>query len=227
MLTDSHLHILPEIDDGSRSVQMSIAMARKLKESHADRIAATPHFYCHRERSVQDFLDKRQAAFEKMTAGGSFPIKNIILGAEVAIEHGLSEVKGVEKLAYEGTNYILLELPYAAYQRWYKEEIANISSECGLKPVIAHIHRYLDFYNKDEMKKILDLDVVFQINNEAFENFHEKRFISKLIKDGYPIIFGSDAHRDEGERAPNWEILKRKAKPEVIESAMAFADKIF
>lgn len=227
MLIDSHLHILPEIDDGSKNPEMSFQMAQALLSSGVNRIAATPHFYCHREKSVQDFINKRQTAFDRMTENGNFPIKNVILGAEVAVEHGISEVKDIEKLAYEGSNHIFLELPYAAYQRWYKKEIANISSEYGLKIVIAHIHRYLQFYSKDEMNKILELDAVFQINNEAFENFHEKRFVTKLIKEGYPVIFGSDAHRDSGERTPNWDKLKKKVKPEIIEKSMALAEKIF
>lgn len=226
MMTDSHIHILPGIDDGSKNAGMSAAMAYKLKKSGIERIIATPHFYCHREKSVKDFLEKRQSAFEKMTAG-DFSVKNVVLGAEVAVEHGLSEAEDIEKLAIQGTNHILLELPYTAYQRWYKEEIENIASQHGLKVIIAHIHRYIGFYSKNEMDKILDIDAVFQINNEAFGNFQEKKFVSRLIKDGYPVIFGSDAHSDEGERSPNWEILKKKAKSEVIEKSMSIADKMF
>ena len=111
MLTDHHCHILPGIDDGSKNEDMSLEMIRQMHAQGVERIVATPHFYCHREKSVERFLEKRQQAFSKVKSL-DIPIKDIRLGAEVAIEHGISEVSGIEKLAIEGTNYILLEFPY-------------------------------------------------------------------------------------------------------------------
>lgn len=50
MLTDYHCHILPKMDDGSESVEMSIKMLEMMKLQGVDRIIATPHFYAHREK---------------------------------------------------------------------------------------------------------------------------------------------------------------------------------
>ena len=50
------------------------------------------------------------------------------LGAEVAIEHGIAELEGIDKLAIEGTRIILLELPYRPYVKWMSEEICKYSS---------------------------------------------------------------------------------------------------
>ncbi|MGN0630999.1 MAG: CpsB/CapC family capsule biosynthesis tyrosine phosphatase, partial [Ruminococcus sp.] len=36
-MTDSHIHILPGIDDGSKNAGMSAAMANKLKNSGIER----------------------------------------------------------------------------------------------------------------------------------------------------------------------------------------------
>ena len=44
MLTDYHCHILPKMDDGSESVEMSIKMLEMMKLQGVDRIIATPHF---------------------------------------------------------------------------------------------------------------------------------------------------------------------------------------
>ena len=52
MLTDCHNHILPEMDDGSKSVEMSVAMLQMMQEQGIARVIATPHFYRHREKSV-------------------------------------------------------------------------------------------------------------------------------------------------------------------------------
>ena len=178
MRTEYHCHILPGIDDGASDAETSLEMIETLKEQGIERIIATPHFYAHREASVESFLRKRQAAFDEIKDRAA--IKNIVLGAEVAIEHGISEVPGIEKLAVEGTKMILLELPYRAYEKWMAEEIYNIHAEYKLKIMLAHVHRYLRYYNKDEMELILSTKSVMQINNEAFTSWSEKKLAKQI-----------------------------------------------
>ena len=64
MLTDCHNHILPEMDDGSKSVEMSVAMLQMMQKQGIARVIATPHFYCHREKSVASYLERRQRKIE-------------------------------------------------------------------------------------------------------------------------------------------------------------------
>ena len=142
----------------------------------------------------------------------------MLLGAEVAIENGLSEVKDIEKLALQGTKLILLELPYRDYADWMSEEIYNISAEYGLKIILAHVHRYLEYYSKEQLEKILSSDCIMQVINEAFTSWREKKLVKNIIKDGRTIVFGSDAH-NISDRKPNWDILQKKVKPEIIEAS--------
>lgn len=211
MITDTHIHILPNIDDGSKSVEISLKMLEMLKEQEVERIFATPHFYAHREKSAESFLEKRQKAFEKIGSP-----KNIRMGAEVSIERGICKAEGIEKLAIEGTDMILLEFPYSSYSAWQEEEIHNISVGYGLKPVIAHIHRYLNIFSREQMSNVLKMKAVFQINNEAFGDFRQRRFVKWLIKSGYPVVFGSDSH-NLSDRKPNWNLLYKKVKPNILD----------
>lgn len=218
MLTEHHCHILPQIDDGSNSVEMSLKMIKMMRSQGVERIIATPHFYAHREcNDIKAYLAKRQTAYDKIVQADSSN-KDIMLGAEVAIEHGLSKLSDLDKLRLADTDYILLELPYAGFQRWYLDEITDISYEYGFTPIIAHIHRYLDYYSKSEYEEVLKLDAIFQINNEAFGNFKERRFVKSFIKEGYPYLFGSDAH-NLTDRKPNWDLLQKKVKADVMDGA--------
>ena len=218
MLTEHHCHILPQIDDGSNSVEMSLEMIKMMRSQGVERIIATPHFYAHRERNdIKAYLAKRQTAYDKIVQADNSN-SDIMLGAEVAIEHGLHSIPDIDKLRLADTNYILLELPYAGFQHWYLDEITDISYEYGFTPIIAHIHRYLDYYSKSEYEEVLKLDAIFQINNEAFGNFKERRFVKNLIKEGYPYLFGSDAH-NLTDRKPNWDLLQKKVKTNVIDGA--------
>ena len=217
MLTEHHCHILPKIDDGSKSVEMSLKMISMIKSQGVGNIIATPHFYAHREKSVASFLEKRNHALEKLIEADP-ENKNIILGAEIAVEHGISKLPDIDKLRIGDTKYILRELPYSNFASWCLEEITDTAYEYGFTPIIAHIHRYLDYYKKSELEEVLKLDAIFQINNEAFGSFREKRFVKSLINDGYPYLFGSDAH-NLSDRKPNWDLLQKKAKDSIIEGA--------
>ena len=219
-ITDYHCHILPGIDDGSDSVETSLSMVKMMKEQGVKKIIATPHFYAHREKNTESYLNKRQKAFDSLM-NAKPEITDINLGSEVAIERGICELEGLEKLSIGKTEFILLELPYAPFKPWYLEEIDNISTSLKLKVILAHIHRYLDYYKKDEMEQVLELDTVLQVNNEAFEKFKEKSFVKKLFKQERNIIFGSDSHNLD-DRKPNWDVLQKKCKAEYIEKSNMF-----
>ncbi len=220
MLTEYHCHILPGIDDGADSVETSLKMIEMMQTQGVQRICATPHFYAHREKSVADYLKKRQATFDKIR--DSAAITDIHLGAEIAIEHGISELPDIEKLAIEGTRIILLELPYRPYEKWMSEEIYNIAAEYKLKVMLAHVHRYLPYYSRDEIDAILSTGSIYQINNEAFSDWREKKVAKKVIAEHTHFAFGSDAHNTTS-RKPNWNLLKKKVRPDIIGTS----DKIF
>ena len=222
MFTDYHSHILPEIDDGSKSAEESVQMLEKLSEQGLERVVATPHFYAHREESVESFIKKRKSAYEKLCRK-NIPVKEIYLGAEILMESGISECDGIEKLAIEGTNLILLEPPYYDCPKNLTDEIYSISYDYKLKPIIAHIHRYIGLYEKSEIEELLKIDAVFQINNQAFRNFREKHFVKSLIKEGYPLVFGSDCHNMTS-RIPEFDVILKKGK---LKESIERSDKIF
>ena len=220
-LTDYHSHILPRMDDGAESVETSLRMIGLMWEQGVRRVVATPHFYAHCENSVADYLQKRRRAYERIQEAlpdwsGNAP--EIFLGAEVAIEQGISRLQGIESLRMGDSPYILLELPYGPFAHWMLEEIDAISNLYGLTPVMAHVHRYVQFYRKTQLSDILQVDAVFQINNSAFRWFRERNFARRIIKEGYPYLFGSDAHNME-ERRPDWDFLLKKAAPAVLDGA--------
>lgn len=206
MLIDYHCHILPNIDDGSKSVEMSISMLEMLHSQGVTKHIATPHFYSHRN-TIENFLSDRQSAYEKVIK--SMPNLDILLGAEVTIERGLSEVKNLDSLCIQGTNLLLLEFPYIPFEPWILNEIYNITCQYNVQPIIAHINRYYPWYSKKDMSEVLsNAQYIFQINNDAFEDRKMTKFVLKLIKDNYTLIFGSDTHNLD-KRKPNFDIMKK------------------
>ena len=59
MLTEYHCHVLPGLDDGSQNLGTSLAMLEMMKDQGVKRVVFTPHFYYHKEESVDSFLERR------------------------------------------------------------------------------------------------------------------------------------------------------------------------
>lgn len=216
MLTDYHCHVLPHMDDGAQSIEISIAMLHQLKRQGVECVIATPHFYAHKERCVEDFLERRQRAYERLMKC-DLPNLTIKLGAEVAIERGISTVSGIEQLAIEDSKLILMEYPYYGFANWMVDEVYHMSCLHHLQPVLAHLHRYCNLYEKKELAMILqaETECIVQINCEAFTNHKERQFVRKLMKNGYTYVFGSDAH-GMSERSPNFDLLQKKCNSNEI-----------
>ncbi|MEF9983434.1 MAG: CpsB/CapC family capsule biosynthesis tyrosine phosphatase [Oscillospiraceae bacterium] len=226
MLTDYHSHLLPGIDDGAKNVTESLNIINKLREQGIERIVATPHFYSHNE-SFQSFLERRQIAFDTLQRNN--PPIPVIMGAEIYLNKGLSSQEGLEKLSVGADQYLLLELPWSPFRPWIMEEICNIQYQFNVIPMIAHLNRYLGSYSPKEIEQICSISgAVIQINNEAFLERKSIKFVQDLVKNGYPVVFGSDTH-NMLTRAPDFDVafltLKSKFKKE-YDSLMALNESL-
>ena len=88
-MTDLHTHILPGMDDGAATVEISLKMLQAEREQGVETVGLTPHFYGERE-SVEGFLTRRAAAARQLLAAAEqLPpekqqtLPRSILGAEV------------------------------------------------------------------------------------------------------------------------------------------------
>ena len=143
-MIDFHSHILPGIDDGAQDIETSLALIEEEKKQGVSTIVLTPHFYPDRN-TPDNFLKEREEAYRKLTShpeSSTFP--NFIKGAEVALTYELPKLEGLEKLCIEGTNLILIELPYHTYNEWVLNALFGISAR-GLVPIIAHFERFVSF----------------------------------------------------------------------------------
>jgi len=207
---DFHCHVLPQIDDGADSTETALKMLSVQYEQGIRTAFATPHFRAHRE-SAEAFLSRRRQAAEKLAKAlpDDLAIPRVKLGAEVAVEHNLSDVEGIEQLTMGKSPFIMLELPYKPYRRWYVEEVENLAYKYDLIPVIAHLDRYAEIFTESDYAEILQLrPAVFQVNNEGFVNRAAKKLIKRLIADRYPVVLGSDCHNME-KRPPNFSLSRR------------------
>lgn len=204
LVIDFHSHILPGIDDGSRNVEKSLGMLQISASQGVDIIAATSHFYATEDR-ISSFLDRRQNAFEELkqclTEKDEYP--EIVVAAEVAFFSGISRAERLEDLTYQGTDLLLLEMPFSPWTKADIDEIKYILERRRMKVLLAHLERFLTIPgNKKKIYELLELPVYVQINAESFEQWVERRQIFKMLKKKGMIFLGSDCHGVH-HRAPN------------------------
>ncbi|MCD7830006.1 MAG: capsular polysaccharide biosynthesis protein [Clostridiales bacterium] len=201
-MIDFHSHILPAIDDGSSSVEESVEMLRLAYRGGTRTMMATSHFYAQRE-APEDFLERRGAAWAKLAPALPEDVPEITLGAEVYFYAGISETDCLPRLCAEGSNLLLLEMPFQRWSERTTAEAISIAQDRGLTVLLAHIDRYLDFQTPDVWDTLEENGIRFQVNASAFlDSWRTRRRAYKLLREGKISALGSDCHNMRG-RKPN------------------------
>ena len=103
MHADFHTHILPCVDDGSRSVEQSLEMLRQCKKMGIRHVILTPHFYADRDHPDR-FLERRSAAFAALQeAVAEEDVPAVIPGAEVHYFPNMGSSDVLRKLSIGGS----------------------------------------------------------------------------------------------------------------------------
>lgn len=200
-MIDLHSHILPGIDDGSKSTKMSIEMLRRSARQGVTVMAATPHFYP-MHNTPERFLQQRQEAIDRL---GPLPegVPQVIFGAEVAYFDGISRSQELIDLQLGNTGLLLVEMPFCSWTGRMIEELREIESSLGLTPVLAHIDRYQGKHQYPRYSDLLEeYGVLLQCNSEGFRGFFSRRRMLKLLSQEKIHFLGSDCHNLDT-RPPN------------------------
>ena len=140
-------------------------------------------------------------------------LPQVWLRAEVSFFRGVGKANGIENLCIGETKALLLEMPFS---QWGRNEIAELSQLLvrGITPIIAHVERYIS-YQKDlrVLNEAINLPVFLQINTEVLLSRKTRKFVFRLIENGFSILLGTDCHNMKN-RSPDMqdarEILSRK-----------------
>ena len=227
-MTDLHTHILPSMDDGANSVEESLAMLQMQVDQGVDRVALTSHFYIAKE-SVGSFLSRRNAAYQELlTRSEEMARPDLILGAEVALMPGISELPELDKLCYEGTKILLVELPMIPWTDSVFNQLHCLESRRGLMPMIAHIDRYFHCQKKAQIERVLEMGYPIQVSAAAILRNLGRVQALRLLRD-YDALLVSDCHNTET-RSPNigdaMKVVGKKLGTTVANRISKFTDEI-
>ncbi|HZW48812.1 MAG TPA: CpsB/CapC family capsule biosynthesis tyrosine phosphatase [Bacillota bacterium] len=186
---DFHAHLLPGVDHGSKDLDTSLKQLQAAKKAGVVTVVTTPHFYSWRQ-DLTTFLPLREKAFDLMQGYARQVNMQLISAAEVTLSMDLAKLVGLEQLCVGTTNYILIEMPLENWGTWVYDALELIISRRNLRPIIAHVDRY----PVKSVLRLLELDVLAQVNAEAFQSIWSGQVYQKWIKAGMVHLLGSDVH---------------------------------
>ena len=192
-MTDMHCHILPGMDDGSRSAAESLSMLEASAAQGVERLVATTHFFAG-ENSPEVFLSRREHAYERLKAVWRPGLPEIALGAEVCWFAGAGQCDGLERLRIAGTRLLLLEMPFTRWTERMLREVWEIQERPGMTVLLAHVERYLGGQPPAVWEALLDWGVLNQCNADFFLRWRTRRKALQMLREGRIHFLGSDSH---------------------------------
>ncbi len=197
-MIDFHSHILPNVDDGSKSVEETFELLKEAKEVGFDSVISTSHYI---EKYYEVNVAERKVWINALSE--NLYKKNIdlklYLGNEVYITENIIKLLETGKAtSINNSNYVLFEFPMNTKPLNMYDIIYDML-EYKLIPVLAHPERY-SFVQK-EPELIYDLiqkGVLMQSNyGSILGRYGEKAelIVRKLLENNMVHFLGSDVHK--------------------------------
>lgn len=139
-MIDLHCHILPGIDDGSKSLEMSLEMARMAVDDGIAMTACTPHIYPGLYMNDTAGIQAARDALQRALDEAAIPLQ-LTIGADVHLVPGLLDGlrAGVVPCLHR-TRYLLLEPAHHVPPPHFEDSVFQLVA-AGYVPVITHPER--------------------------------------------------------------------------------------
>ncbi len=197
-MIDLHSHLIPNVDDGSKSVGETVDLIKEAKIAGFSDIILTPHFLLNSyepdlqelilwKNKLQELIDKERISI------------NLHLGMEVYItEEIIDLIKKNKIITLENSKYLLMELPLNSNVRYLDNVIFRLL-QCNIVPVIAHPERYkMVQENPKIVEELIEKGCMIQSNYGSILGIYgqtAKSTIKYLLRNNLVHFLGTDTHK--------------------------------
>lgn len=213
-MIEVHSHLLPNIDDGVKSLEEAINTIKKLELLGYSDVIVTPHYIKGTKYNVNNIEKyKLFLELEKKILEENINIK-LYLGNEIFVDENILEnLKNGNCCPLNNSRYVLIEIPLNDNIINLNEIIFKLKSR-GLVPIIAHPERYLivkkDYNILDEW---INRGALLQVNFESITGKYgneSKKVVKHILKNNLATLIGGDIHHEDSMFFKNF--LKNKKK---------------
>ncbi|MBE9398394.1 capsular biosynthesis protein [Pontibacterium sp. N1Y112] len=199
-MIDLHSHLLPGIDDGARSLDESLQLARMAVADGITHITFTPHIHPGRyDNSVNTiepvFLKLQQALKDEaipLTVAMSGEVR---LSAEVLMLVAQNQVPFLGE--WEGKQVMLLELPHSHIPPG-SDKLVKWLLDRNILPMIAHPERNKDIMRDlDMIAPFVEMGCLFQITAMSVAGgfgVPAAQRSMEILEKGWATVLATDAH---------------------------------
>jgi len=196
-MIDTHLHILPGVDDGPQTIEEAAALASVLVQDGIHTAVATPHYNdLFPQRSARE-IEERVTQLQQVLDQREIPLR-LYSGHEALIKPGLIEDIQTGRLAtLNGSRYLLLELWNDSWLPATERVIFELRA-FGITPILAHPERSRIF-QKDlgRLTSLLLQGILIQITASSLLGMQGRtaqHTAEMLLRRGLVHCIASDAH---------------------------------
>lgn len=197
-MIDLHCHILPGIDDGAKTLEDSLDMARKAISQGITHLMCTPHHNNGKYFNPADQVIEKVAVLQQELDDRNLGL-TLLEGQEVRITGTLLEdiARGEILFTDLDDTYILIEFPTGEVPAYTKQLFFNLLSQ-GHTPVIVHPERNAVFRkNSNDLIPFLEMGVLTQLTAPSIVGVFGKEIqktAKQMLKHNMLYMVASDAH---------------------------------
>ncbi len=197
-MIDFHSHILPNIDDGSRSIEETFNLIKEAEKAGFESVISTSHYM---ENYYETDVPEREvwvkAILENLRTKNIHT--NLYLGNEIYFTDNIIELLEKRKAStINDTSYVLFELPLNAEPMNLYDVVYDMI-QYKLVPILAHPERYRFVQKEPELVyDLIEQGVLMQANyGSIIGQYGEKAqmIVRKLLENNMIHFLGSDVHR--------------------------------
>ena len=196
MFKDLHCHLLPGIDDGSKTIDESLETLRRAEKEGVTEIVLTPH-YIENTRYNCNNKNKREL-FEKLERAmhdAGINIKLYLGNENYMSENFIELMKNKEIMTINNSRYLLFEFPLNQMYQNSKETLYELVT-IGCVP-----ERYRDFQKHPELaEEYARMGILLQGNYKSLLGKYgngAKKTLKIFLKKGLITFMGSDMHHTD------------------------------
>lgn len=195
---DMHSHLIPNIDDGSKSLEDSIYLIKCLYDLGYRKLVATPHIMSDYFKNTHDIILNGLETLKDAVEKAGIPMV-LEAGAEYMYDDGFLKKVESGNLITFGENYLLIELsPYFPPEKFF-DTIFELKTS-GINPILAHPERYAYWHESPDIYQSLhDREILLQINIPSLSGYYTpqiKKIAEMLIDKDLVDFVGTDLHNE-------------------------------
>jgi protein-tyrosine phosphatase len=191
---DLHSHLLPAVDDGSRTVAQSVRVMKEQVALGVTDICLTPHVRA--GDLAKPPPEAHEAAYAALQAA-ALPLPRLYRGAEVMLDRPLPpNAAHVRRFTLGGTRCLLVEFPRMVAFDTVATALHRLV-EAGLLPLLAHPERYTSC-SPEAVTRWREIGAKMQVDATTLLSPQSRGQRARaLVSAGLADILAADNHGDD------------------------------